>query len=94
MKKPDQSAAITETSQWPACHAAFEACRMATAREGLYSNYGIERNYASGSYLDDLAHAAVWLYKATHAYEYLRDAHLYWARSHVADSNPSSIIVW
>lgn len=67
---------------------------MATGREGLYSAYGIERNYASASYLDDLAHAAVWLYKATHAYEYLRDAHLFWARSHVADSNPSSIIVW
>lgn len=67
---------------------------MATERESLYSGYGKENAYVSSSFLDDLAHAAVWLYKATNAYEYLRDAHLYWARSHLSQPNPSSVIVW
>lgn len=65
---------------------------MATDQEGFYSSYGIEPNYPSTSYLDDLAYAAAWLYKATHAYEYLRDAHSYWVRSHATDPSPG--LIW
>ncbi len=65
---------------------------MATDREGIYSSHGIEQSYPSDSYLDDLAFAAAWLYKATHAYEYLKAAHIFWARSHIA--NPYPEIAW
>ena len=65
---------------------------MATDWEGIYSSYGIEQSYPSDSYLDDLAFAAAWLYKATNAYEYLKAAHTYWGRSHAV--NPYPDIVW
>ena len=66
---------------------------FATNNEGKYSDYGIEQLYPSTTYLDDLAFAAAWMYKATGAYEYLADAHEYWDRSHKEDTD-NPFVVW
>ena len=69
------------------------AHRFASNYEGKYSAYGIEQTYPSTTYLDDLAFAAAWMYKATGSYEYLEDAREYWDRSHKEDTD-NPFVVW
>ena len=50
--------------------------------------------YKSGSYLDDMAWAAVWLYKATNDSSYLADANSYISEAGYAATSPNWMHCW
>lgn len=41
----------------------------------------VDQLYPSGSYNDDLAYAAIWMYKITNDTKYLDDAKMWWSKA-------------
>ncbi len=69
-----------------------------TGPKGKYSNYykrAVHSIYPSTDYVDDLAWAAAWLYKATGDKDYLKDAESFWkSDADNADLYPGWDSVW
>ena len=48
---------------------------------GTYNNYVTDQLYPSGSYNDDLAYAAAWIYRMTGTMDFWRQAEKWWSKS-------------
>lgn len=56
-------------------------CSAAKTNLGTYNGGMVDQLYPSGSYNDDLAYAAIWMYKITNETKYLDDAKMWWSKA-------------